>query len=116
MKLGDGALIVAAGPVGSDTILLTHTDRQTAKVTDAAEIPVKGRGTGGVRVTKFKDERRIDFAYIGPEAGVSLIVGTEESPTKPDQNPEPLTIAHSARDLMSKPIAKRILGVGFGRW
>jgi DNA gyrase subunit A len=116
MKLSEGATVIAAGPANEDTVILTHTDRQTAKVTDAAEIPLKGRGTGGVRVTKFKDERRLDFAYVGPERGVSLIVGTEDAPSKPDPSPESLTIAHTARDLMSRPVPRRILGVGFGRW
>jgi len=51
---------------------LTHSDRQTAKVTDVAEVPTKGRGTGGVRITKFKDEKRLDFGYVGPEAGLQL--------------------------------------------
>ena len=116
IKLADGATVVAAGPAGPDAIVLTHTDRQTAKVTDAIEVPLKGRGTGGVRVTKFRDERALDFAYVGPEAGLSVIVGTEDTPSKPDVNPEPLTIAHSARDLVSRPVPRRILDVGFGRW
>ena len=116
MKLSDGATVIAAGPAGSDAIVLTHTDRQTAKVTDAGEIPLKGRGTGGVRVTKFRDERALDFAYVGPEAGVSVVVGTEDTPSKPDPSPEPLTIPHTARDLVSRAVPRRILDVGFGRW
>lgn len=116
IKLADGAKVVAAGPAGPDAVVLTHTDKQTAKVTDAAEIPLKGRGTGGVRVTKFRDERALDFAYVGPEAGVSLVVGMEDAPSRPDPNPEPLTIAHTARDLVSRPVGRRILAVGFGRW
>ena len=117
MKLADGAMVVGAGPVATeDCIVLTVTDRQTAKVTDAAEIPTKGRGTSGLRVTKFRDEHAVDFAWVGPEAGATLIVGTEESPSKPDPNPEPLTIPHTGRDLVSKRIPRRILAVGFGRW
>ena len=118
VKVAEGATVVGAGPVSSDddTIVLTMTDKQTAKVTDAAEIAPKGRGTGGVRITKFRDEKRIELAYVGPEAGVSLIVGTLESPTKPDNSPEPLTIPHTGRDLISRTIPRRILSVGFGRW
>jgi DNA gyrase subunit A len=118
MKLTEGATVVGAGPISADddTIVLTQTEKQTAKVTDVDEIAAKGRGTGGVRVTKFRDETRIELAYVGPEAGVSLIVATAESPTKPDPSPEPLTIPHTGRDLISRKIPKRILAVGFGRW
>jgi len=127
MKLSPGATLVAAGPVaagagagaastGDDTIILTVTDGQTAKVTDAAEIPTKGRATGGVRITKFKGEKVLELAYVGPESGVLLVVGTTEAPTRPDPSPEPLTIPHTARDLQSRPTARRILAVGHGRW
>ena len=116
MKLAEGSTVVGAGLAGPDAIVLTQTDRQTAKVTDAAEIPLKGRGTGGVRVTKFKEERRLDLAYVGPEMGLNVIVGTEEAPTKADPSPQSVTIAHTARDLMSRPAARRMLAVGFGRW
>ena len=117
MKLTEGATVVGAGSVvGDDTIVLTQTEKQTAKVTDVGEIATKGRGTSGVRITKFRDEKRIELAYVGPEAGVSLIVGSAESPTKPDPNPEPLTVPHTGRDLVSRKIPRRILAVGFGRW
>ena len=117
MKLAEGSTVLGAGAVdGDDTIILTQTEQQTAKVTDAAEIATKGRGTGGVRVTKFRTEKRLELAYVGPEQGVSLIVGTVEAPTKPDPSPQPLTIEHTARDLMSKKIPRRILAVGLGRW
>lgn len=116
MKLTDGATVVAAGPASDDCIVFTVTDRQTAKVTDAAEIPTKGRGTGGLRITKFRDESRLELAYVGPERGVTLVVGLADQPTKPDPSPEPLSIPHTARDLVSKAVARRILAVGFGRW
>src|SRR5262249_11180890 len=100
-----------------DTIVLTMTNAQAAKVTDAAEIPTKGRGTAGLRLTKFKlGDSRLDFAYVGPEAGVSLVVGSADAATRPDPNPEPLTIPRTGRDLLSKRVPRRILAVGFGRW
>ena len=64
----------------------------------------------------LSDERRLDFAYVGAEAGLTLVVGTEEAPAKPDPNPEPLTIPHTARDLISRPVPRRILAAGEGRW
>ncbi len=116
MKLADGATVVGAGLAGADAVVLTVSDAQTAKVTDAAEIPTKGRATGGVRITRFRSEKRLEWAYVGPEQGVLVVVGTEDSPSKPDASPEPLTIPHTARDLVSKATRRRYLAVGVGRW
>jgi DNA gyrase subunit A len=116
MKLADGATILGAGVAGDDTIVLTQTEQLTAKVTDADEIPLKGRATGGVRVTKFRTEKRLEFAYVGPETGVNLVVGAADAPSRPDQSPEPLTIPHTGRDLASKKVPRRILAAGPGRW
>jgi DNA gyrase subunit A len=116
IKLGDGSTVVGAGPVDEHAVVLTVSDAQTAKVTDASEIPTKGRATSGVRITKFRNEKRIDWAYVGPEDSVLIVVGTEEAPSRPDSSPEPLTIQHTARDLVSKPTRRRFLAVGFGRW
>ncbi|MEX0768935.1 MAG: DNA topoisomerase (ATP-hydrolyzing) [Microthrixaceae bacterium] len=116
MKLADGSSVVGAGAVDHESILLTVTDAQTAKVTDASEVPTKGRATSGLRITKFRSEKRLDWAYVGSESDLLLVVGTEEAPSKPDASPEPLTIAHTARDLVSKSTRRRFLAVGFGRW
>jgi DNA gyrase subunit A len=116
MKLGDGATVVGAGVAGEDAIVLTVSDASTAKVTDAAELPTKGRATGGSRITRFRSERRLDWAYVGPEAGLLVVVGAADAPRSPDPSPEPLTIPHTARDLVSKPTKRRFLTVGSGRW
>ena len=116
MKLADGSTVVGAGLAGEDAVVLTVTDAQTAKVTDVGELPTKGRATGGVRITRFRGERRVDWAYVGPERGVLLVVGTEDAPSKPDASPEPLTIPHTGRDLVSKTTRRRLLAIGFGRW
>jgi len=116
MKLTDGAVVVGSGPVDEHAIVLTVTDGQTAKVTDAAEVPTKGRATAGVRITKFRTEKRLEWAYVGPEDGVVLVVGTADAPSKPDPSPQPLTVPHTARDLVSKATPRRFLGIGFGRW
>jgi DNA gyrase subunit A len=85
-------------------------------VTDASELPTKGRATAGVRITKFRNEKRLEWAYVGPERDVLVVVGTEDAPSKPDASPEPLTIPHTARDLVSKATRRRFLAVGTGRW
>ncbi len=52
----------------------------------------------------------------GTRKGLLLVVGSPDAPSRPDPSPEPLTIAHTGRDLVSKPTARRLLGIGFGRW
>ncbi len=116
MKLSDGASVVGAGPAQEHTVVLTVSDAQTAKVTDATEIPTKGRATAGVRITRFRNEKRLDWAYVGPEDGLLLVVGTADVPSRPDTSAEPLTIPHTARDLVSKSTKRRFLAIGFGRW
>jgi len=116
MKLADGSVVVGAGPADDESIVLTVSDAQTAKVTDASEIPTRGRATTGVRITKFRNEKRLEWAYVGREEGLLLVVGSEGAPSKPDPAPEPLTIPHTARDLVSKKTRRRLLAVGFGRW
>ncbi|WP_017794182.1 DNA gyrase/topoisomerase IV subunit A [Leucobacter salsicius] len=77
VRLGAEARVVFAGaiPAGADarvvtvadsSITLPGTDVATAKVTDWAEIPAKGRATGGVRVQRFlKWEDQIACAWVG---------------------------------------------------
>ncbi len=116
MKLGDGATIVGAGVAGPGAIVLTVSDAQTAKVTDVEELPTKGRNTGGLRITKFRSEQRLEWAYVGPDSGVLVVVGSEDAPSRPDPSPEPLTLHATGRDLASKATRRRWLGVGTGRW
>lgn len=77
MKLSPEARVVFAGAVTEGTearvvtvadssITLPGTDVATAKVTDWAEIPAKGRATGGVRAQRFlKWEDQIACAWVG---------------------------------------------------
>jgi len=116
MKLSDGAVVVGAGIAGPGAVVLTVSDSQTAKVTDAAELPTKGRNTSGLRITKFRNEKRLEWAYVGTDAGVLVVVGTEDAPSKPDPTPETLTLHATGRDLASKATKRRWLGVGTGRW
>ncbi|MBL3700383.1 DNA gyrase/topoisomerase IV subunit A [Leucobacter luti] len=77
MRLGADARVVFAGavPAGAEarvvtiadsSITLPGTDVATAKITDWAEIPPKGRATGGVRIQRFlKWEDQIACAWVG---------------------------------------------------
>jgi len=116
IKLKGKAKVVAAGVGGDDALVVSVTDAGTAKATSAAEIPSKGRGTGGVRITKFKDEQRIEYGWIGTGDRTMCIVGQADTPTKPDNTPEPLKVRPTRRDGASSSTAKRILAVGSLRW
>ncbi|MFV0435077.1 MAG: DNA topoisomerase (ATP-hydrolyzing) subunit A [Leucobacter sp.] len=77
IKLGAEARVVFAGavPAGAEarvvtiadsSITLPGTDVATAKVSDWAEFPAKGRATGGVRAQRFlKWEDQIACAWVG---------------------------------------------------
>ncbi|MBK6970304.1 MAG: DNA gyrase/topoisomerase IV subunit A [Candidatus Neomicrothrix subdominans] len=116
MKLTSGATVVGAGPVVPGAVVISVTDAQTAKATDVAALPAKGRATGGVRLTKFRGEKRLDWAWVGPENGRLVVVGQEENPSRPDTSPEPLTLEITGRDLISHATTRRWLGIGTGRW
>jgi len=124
IKLKGKARVVGAGPApadgastnGPDTVTITVTDRGTAKVTTTSEVPSKGRGTGGVRLTKFRDEQRIDFAWVGPLERTMAIVGQADAATKPDNTPQALTMRPTRRDGVSSTTERRILAVGSLRW
>lgn len=77
MKLAAGARVVFAGavPAGAEARVVTVADSSqtlpgadvaTAKVSDWAEFPAKGRATGGVRAQRFlKGEHRLACAWVG---------------------------------------------------
>lgn len=110
------AKVLAAGSVTNGTVIITVTDLGTVKSTHSAEVPVKGRGTGGVRITKFKEEGRLDFAWIGNPERIVALVGQPDAPTKHDNTPEPVAIRPTRRDGPSSPAQRRILAIGSLRW
>ena len=77
MKLGAEARVIFATAVPADaearvatvadsSLTLPGTDVATAKVSDWAEFPAKGRATGGVRAQRFlKGEDQLACAWIG---------------------------------------------------
>ncbi len=116
MGLRGKAKVIAAGPVEPDGVIVTVTDRGTAKATSVDEIPVKGRGTGGLRLTKFSDEARLDYAWTGNPGRMMCVVGQSGAATKPENAPQPLRLRPSRRDGTSKTTPARILAVGPLRW
>lgn len=110
------AKVLAAGQATGDTVIITVSDLGTVKSTDVAEVPIKGRGAGGVRITKFKDENRLDFAWIGNPERIVALVGQVDAPTKQDNTPEPVAIRPTRRDGPSSTAPRRILAIGSLRW
>ncbi len=121
IRLRGKARVVGAGPVDGDpsardAVVVSVTDRGTAKATSTEEIPSKGRGTGGVRITRFRDENRLDFAWIGPIERTMCVVGQADAATRPDATPRPLKLRPTRRDGASTTTERRILGIGSLRW
>lgn len=78
ISLADGDRVIGAAPLGSDQVVLTCSELGY-KVTPADEIPVKGRGTGGVMVHKLtKGDPGVDHFYVGRGFFVN---GSEAEPT-----------------------------------
>ena len=116
IKLKGKARVVGAGPADGATTVVTVTDGGTAKATATDEIPSKGRGTGGVRITRFRDETRLDFAWVGPMDRTMCVVGQADSATKPDNVPQALKLRATRRDGASVATERRILAIGSLRW
>ncbi|MEL7158159.1 MAG: DNA gyrase C-terminal beta-propeller domain-containing protein, partial [Actinomycetota bacterium] len=110
------ARVIGAGRAADDAVIVTVTDRGTAKMTSVDEVPTKGRGGGGVRLTRFGDERRIDYAWIGVRDRAMCVVGQDGATTKPDNTPQPLRLRPTRRDGKSTATSARILAVGPLRW
>jgi DNA gyrase subunit A len=75
----DDAETAVVATVASSSQTLPGTDPGSAKVSDFAEYPAKGRGTGGVRSQRFlKGEDMLAVAWVGPAP--ARAVGADGSP------------------------------------
>lgn len=119
MKLKDGAKIVAAGPVDPevwDGIVVSVSPVSEAKATPFDELPAKGRGTGGVRLHKLRDDKPLVSAYIGSAENLWVLMSTDEDHTKLDPTPVAFPLEPSKRDLAASSTDRQILGLGPVRW
>lgn len=116
IALRGNARVVGTGLARDGGVIVTVTDLGTAKATNVEEIPVKGRGTAGVRITRFKDESRLDYAWVGVPDRTVCVVGQADAPTRPENSPVPLSLRPTRRDGPSSPTDRRILRVGSLRW
>jgi DNA gyrase/topoisomerase IV subunit A len=116
MAVKGNAKLIAAGEAVSDAVVITVTDLGAAKSTLIDELPTKGRGGSGVRLTKFKDDQHIGYAWIGLPERIVAIVGQANSPTKPDNSPESVGMKPTRRDGLGRVTPRRILAIGTLRW
>jgi DNA gyrase subunit A len=116
MALRGNARVVGAGLAREGAVVVSVTDTGTAKATPVDEVPAKGRGTAGVRLTRFRGEHRLDYAWVGVPDRTVCVVGQPDAPTRPDNTPVPLRLRPTRRDGPSSPTDRRILRVGSLRW
>lgn len=113
MKLKAGVTIAAAGPVEFGSVVVVVTDEGTAKITDLAEIPAKGRATGGVRVVKLKGfETTLTYGWIGKNSQLGAIVADDADPKRPDPAPVELNLEPTRRDGPAVDLGHRIMALG----
>ncbi len=116
MKLKGSAKVVGAGAIIGDENILTVTDKGTAKLTPASEFDAKGRGGGGVRITRFTDEKALVYARVGSMQGALAIVGSDEDKSKPAPDPVAIDLEPSKRDLVSTATDQPIIIAGTARF
>nr|XP_061840611.1 DNA gyrase subunit A-like [Nerophis lumbriciformis] len=119
MKLKGQSQIVAAGPVDPqvwDGSVVSVTSGAEAKATPYDEIPAKGRGAGGVRLTKLKDGDKLIAAYVGSIESLWVLMSTDDDASKLDPVPVSFSIEPTKRDLVSTTTERQILSVGQVRW
>ena len=113
MKLRPGSEVVAAGSVEFGTVVVAITDEGTAKITETAEIPAKGRATGGVRVLKFKGfETTVAYGWMGKNRQLAAIVADPGDVKKTDPTPVPLLLETTPRDRTSTDLGVSIAAIG----
>ncbi|NNF53350.1 MAG: DNA topoisomerase 4 subunit A [Acidimicrobiales bacterium] len=115
MSVKGTAKVIGAGPASEDHVIIVVSDTGSAKATSVDEIPSKGRNGAGVRLTKFGDERRLDYAWVGVPERIVAEVGIDGT-TKPAATPESLALRPTRRDGALRALAFRILQIGSLRW
>ena len=119
MKLKDGAKIIAAGPVDPeiwDGAVVSVTTNAEAKATPYDELPAKGRGGGGVRLTKLRAGERLRTAIVGSTEDLWVLMSTDEDASKLDPIPIAFGIEPTKRDLVSSSTERQILTIAPVRW
>ena len=113
MKLKPGSRVLAAGPVDFGTFVVLVSDEGAVKVTDAAEVPTKGRATGGVRTVRWRDfETTATFAWVGRGQQLAAVARVAGDDKKLEPVPEPLSLDPTKRDSQTVALDYRVALVG----
>lgn len=122
IKLKPGAVVVGAGPLIGDGVVLTITSESGAKATPYEEFETKGRGGQGVRVAKLGGGETITLAWfgslgsIGGSGDLLAQMADDEDPKKLDPNPVAFDIEGSKRDLVPVKTERQVMVLGPSRW
>ena len=113
ISLGNGADAIYFGCTGPESIVVTAannaealpgTDPGSAKASQLAEFPAKGRSTSGVRAHKFiRNEDQLYFAWVGPADALAATV---------DGKPIDLDLEPAKRDASGSKISSALGGLG----
>ncbi len=119
MKVKDGSKLIAAGPINTDIwdgAVVSVTSNAEAKATPYDELPAKGRGGSGVRLTKLRDGEHLPTAFIGSTEDLWVLMSTDEDASKLDPTPVPFNMEPTKRDLVSSGTDRQILNIAPVRW
>ena len=119
MKVKDGSKLIAAGQINTeiwDGAVVSVTSNAEAKATPYDELPVKGRGGSGVRLTKLRDGERLPTAFIGSTEDLWVLMSTDEDASKLDPTPVLFNMEPTKRDLVSSGTDRQILDIAPVRW
>lgn len=119
MKLKGQAAVIAVGPVDPeiwDGVVVTVHPGAEGKATPYDELGAKGRGGGGVRLTKLRDSKPLQGAYVGPAENLWVLMSTDDDHSKLDPTPVAFALEPSRRDLATSSTDRQIMAIGSVRW
>ena len=116
MKLKGEAVVVGAGPILGDEMVITVTSDGAAKATPAEELPAKGRGGQGVRIARLDAGVAITLAVVGGGTGLLAQMAADDDPRKLDPNPVPFEPEPTKRDLVPTATERQVIVLAPARW
>jgi DNA gyrase subunit A len=122
MKLRSGSVVVGAGVILGDGVVLTVTSELGAKATPFEEFETKGRGGQGVRIAKLNDSETVTIVWLGSLASLGgpgellAQMADDDDPTKLDPNPVGFSVEPTKRDLVPTRTERQVRSLGPSRW
>jgi len=122
LKLKGDAVVVGAGPLIGDGVVLTVTSESGAKATPYEEFESKGRGGQGVRIARLGSGETITLAWFGSLGSIGgagdllAQMADDDDPKKLDPNPIPFELEATKRDLVPTRTERQVMVLGPNRW